>query len=441
MQQTEASSWRPVQFLGNKLRVLDEVSKVVIRDREPGATVWDAFCGSTVVSQRLASQGMRVLATDKLVCSVTFARAMLSIGRGERADDLDALRAIGSLRMPADYELWAPYVEAEEVALTRGSAEDAIAVSRAVPLRWREASMSPAFRSVFDEVDRASMDGVHRPFASMTSTYAGTYFGVKQAIELDRLVGEVMRLFAHGKIQRWQADAGLTAVASAASAAVFSAGKHFAQPINANQQLTPFQARRLLQDRKIDVSELFLDALNQIEQSAERSGTHNAFELEAEHLSSDLLIEHDVSTVYADPPYTAQQYSRFYHVLDTLTLGVPANLQRKNGQITKGLYPVERFKSAFCSRRAAPIAFRNLAENAYDASARLVISYSESAPGSTGNSRSISLEELLQTVSGVYGACNVDVTTLDIRYRQFNQSSAAYASREDPEVLVVAEHR
>lgn len=439
---TVQKAWRPVQFLGNKLRVLDEVTDAVLRGLDDGSVVWDAFSGSSVVSQSFAARGMRVIATDKLKCSVTFARAMLSVDRVS-SSGLSRLRGLAAVNAGREYAPWDRYLRSEDDAIDRRSAQDLASLARAVPLRWRAAGAEAALTRKFAQVEAAARTGTQHPMASVLSTYAGTYFGIRQSLDMDVIATGILDLAARGEIDAWERDAGLTALASAASSAVFSAGKHFAQPINVTHDVSKFHAGRLLVDRSVSVRESYLRSLDFIEQGTHDSGGHLAFETEAENVSSDYLSSLGVAAVYADPPYTAQQYSRFYHLLDTVIAGVPALLQRSGsgGAVTKGLYPEERFKSAFCSRRRAPEAFERLARQTYDASARLVISYSVSAPGSTGNSRSIGLDQLLSVLGQVYGEHRVEVREMDIRYRQFNQSRSAFAAREDPEVLIVAEAR
>jgi adenine-specific DNA methylase len=432
------TAWRPVQFLGNKLRVLDAVSGAVADELSDGSTVWDAFSGSSVVSQRIAARGARVVATDKLNCSVMFARAMLSIDRSS-SSGVAELRTLSAAEPEVEHAPWSDYIRAEDDAIARRSAEDLSEIGRRLPLRWRQARATSELAGMFGRVDAAAEAGASYSLVNALSTYAGTYFGVRQARDLDIIANGILNGAARGEIDAWERDAGLTALASAASSAVFSAGKHFAQPINVNGELSKFQAGRLLVDRAVSVRDGYLRALDAIEASVAASTGHIAFEAEAENVTTDYLTSVGVSTVYADPPYTAQQYSRFYHLLDTLISGVPARLQRSGGMVTKGLYPEGRYKSAFCSRRHAPHAFEQLAQHSFDASARLVISYSVSAPASTGNSRSIGLEQLLGILERVYGMHRVGVQQIDVRYRQFNRVGSAIAGREDPEVLIVAE--
>ncbi|WP_206677853.1 hypothetical protein, partial [Salmonella enterica] len=60
--------WRPVQFLGTKLRSLDLVASQIADLADSHGRIWEPFVGSSVVSQRLASEGHQLWATDALEC-------------------------------------------------------------------------------------------------------------------------------------------------------------------------------------------------------------------------------------------------------------------------------------------------------------------------------------------------------------------------------------
>ncbi len=82
--------------------------------------------------------------------------------------------------------------------------------------------------------------------------------------------------------------------------------------------------------------------------------------------------------VYIDPPYTADHYSRFYHLLEVVTdYDYPALEVRRN-RVTKGRYPVgeRRHHSAFCRRETVEGEFRDVLRSCSRAGAAAVVSYS-----------------------------------------------------------------
>jgi hypothetical protein len=223
---------------------------------------------------------------------------------------------------------------------------------------------------------------------------------------------------------------------TAMSKAVFSAGKHFAQPLTSGQSRSAFRSKRLLQDRAINIDHEFVVAARAIDRVAQRGQLeHHAICAPVKEFYPRLKnIRPDV--VYADPPYTAQQYSRFYHALDTLiTYRVP-NLQH-HGKITSGLYPSDRFRSEFSSKRGAPSAFHNLLTSIYEVRATLLISYSDSQYRSDGNARMISRASLLEMCKTIFGSSRVEQLQLGHAYRQFNATSLSNKNRNDSEFLIL----
>ena len=76
-----------------------------------------------------------------------------------------------------------------------------------------------------------------------------------------------------------------------------------------------------------------------------------------------------VSVVYCDPPYTDDQYSRYYHVWETLVLYDYPELTGK------GLYRPNRFATGFSQIGRVEEAFKELAARTAALGADLVLSY------------------------------------------------------------------
>lgn len=431
--------WRPVQFLGSKLRSLDFIAEALGEMDDWPSRVWEPFTGSSVVAQRLAAEGHRVWATDALESSATFAAGMLGVSRASSSMSLTEA-ADGISASSIDTDTWATWVDQEADALAARDGSALLAQGAAIPQRWRAATSGQALRGLFARVDNAAMRTEVHHDGLISATYAGTYFGIRQALTLEQLRSRIDVMAPPGDAtSAWLRAGLLTALSSAASAAVFSAGKHFAQPhrLRPGKDLT-FHAQRALKDRSVEISDAFRLAAREIDERApDATAKHEASQRMVETVSPGDLVERGITVVYADPPYTAQQYSRFYHVLEVLTTGVPVRLQRLKGQVTSGLYPDNKYLSPFSSRQQAPAAFRHLISTAQDAEADIILSYSGTAGTSTGNARVVSMASLVGWVEDVYGRNAVTVRQLDLRYRQFNSAAAGVSGRNDPEFLVI----
>ncbi len=426
---------RPIQYLGSKLRSLAAISAEVSR-LAPGGTVVDPFSGTSVVGQALAADGHRVLASDAMEFATTFATAMLGVDRAPFAFD-DVQPALNGAERMSWFDPWEQWVELENAALTERDGHRLIALSLALPQVWRRVGGGRGVAEQFDALN--SLRGLSPVDAAplVATHYAGTFFGIRQALELDALRQGIWKLRRSERIGSWAEAVLLTALLAAASEAAFSAGKHYAQPhaIHRQKDLT-FAAGRIVEDRKKDIRAIFVDRVHAILRAARPANErHRTMRAPVDSLSDEWWSSADV--VYADPPYTAQQYSRFYHVPEVLVEYRVPDLELVDAEPTRGLYPEGRYKSPFSSKTYARSAFADLCERSLDAGASLVISYSASVSGETGNDRMISLSGLEEVCRIFFGERSVEVIPLEHVYRQFNGEVLAVVGRHDREYLVV----
>lgn len=445
MTEADPAPWRPVHYLGNKLRALDSIVAAMKSVQPHGGSLWEPFAGSTVVSQSLASRGFRIHAGDALAASVAFATALLGVGRDDHTGSLqhlanEILRDARPLR-DLHAEPWTQWIDEESESLVARDGDALLQIGAHIPQRWRRIPGDEGLESQFHLVDAAARSRTVHPLGLVSSTYAGTYFGISQAVELDALRAAIDRAVpAASQRTAWHRACMLTALSHAASTAVFSPGKHFAQAhrVRGGKSLQ-FHAVRALTDRSISIVERFSGAVDQIAAAARPSSEqHCANQIRVEDVTAEDLIRWGIDVVYADPPYTAQQYSRFYHVLETMVEGVPARLQQRASGVTRGIYPEGRYLSPFCSRVHAQGAIGHLARISAKAGASLVFSYSDTVSSATGNARSVSLDTLVRELQQAYGQDAVSVERMNFRYRQFNSTAASVVKREDPEFLVSA---
>lgn len=204
-------------------------------------------------------------------------------------------------------------------------------------------------------------DGEGRGF--LEETYSDTYLGRAQCRALDALRAAADALFAaRGDPRR---DLALAALFAAACRAQASPG-HFAQ------YLPPDHARTV-RLRGTDLMRVAPELATSFRVAPGVPGSA-VFALPWRELvvrEGARLAE--ARAWYLDPPYTADQYSRFYHLLETLARGDRPRLDEG-----KGRYRSDRFRSAFSLRAHAARELRELLLAVRDASprARVVLSYS-----------------------------------------------------------------
>ncbi len=426
-----AGVFRPVQYLGAKARVLEALLKAAALELDANAPVVDIFSGSSLVAQGLARRGHPVAAYDALEHCTHFARALLGAGRldGETAPEPDTLPQVRSDWVAA----WQPWVDTEDLALADSDPDSLIALTREIPQVWRPSAAVGSLAQVLSRMTPGGSDAA----GLIAAHYAGTYFGIRQAVELDELRSRIAAARSQGALSAWQESVLITALLSAASECVFSAGKHYAQPhrIRPGKDLS-FIRKRILSDRCKSIGTLFHERVALVVNSVVPAGDHHVETSTLERLARSPNLLKRPAAVYADPPYTAQQYSRFYHVPEIISRYRVPTLATVNRRVTRGLYPTERHKSRFCSRRLAPAAFADLCRLVVAQDATLLLSYSYSRNGETGNRRAIDLPDLRSLLRSFF--TDVRECEIALTYRQFNSRAAAVAARSDVELLIVA---
>ncbi|MEA2898486.1 MAG: adenine-specific DNA-methyltransferase [Bradyrhizobium sp.] len=426
--------FRPVQYLGSKLRTLESIAEAVEVVAPRRSRTIDMFSGTSVVSQMLAVLGHEVVSCDSQQSCHVMASAMLGVSR--TPNDLLSNNLIAEISDKTEeedfFEDWRALVQLEDAAIEEQNADALHALNAQFPLVWRVGQKN-RYVEIIRELGTVS---VLRKAPLFASLLAGTYFGMRQALSIDSIRLRIEQAHSRNRISTWQYSACLTALMSAMSKAVFSAGKHFAQPLTSGKSKSAFRSNRLLQDRSISIVREFAAAAHAIDRLAQTGDRkHSAICAPVKDMYAGLK-DYQPDVVYADPPYTAQQYSRFYHALDTLIAYRAPHLNHQ-GRVTTGLYPSDRFRSEFSSKRAAPAAFHELLTSIYKVRATLILSYSDSQYRSNGNARMISRAALLEMCRSVFGPSKVEQLQLNHAYRQFNAISLSNKDRNDSEFLIL----
>jgi adenine-specific DNA-methyltransferase len=356
-----------IWYMGAKTRLLPDLERAIgpllerARRGRPGPPVFvDLFSGTGVVAARFADRA-RVVANDIQGYAAVLARAALTPAPAAEEGLERVLARKAAFEAPLLDRLAGP-IEREARFLEDAEGAD---------LGRYRAFIEEDLASQDPEADaaRARADGLA---ACLAATYwRNVYFGVRQSVALDALRAA---LEPEPEPRRTIYLASLLFAASRAT----SGTAHFAQPRGLEKAS---ELRAMLGRRRISVEALFCARVAWLSREAARPLAAPAGN-EVHRLDHAALFERlagkRVDVIYADPPYTRDQYSRFYHVLETLVdYDYPA-LARRGGRVTAGRYPAieRRFQSAFASPAAVAGEFRAVTERAAALGAALVWSYS-----------------------------------------------------------------
>jgi 16S rRNA G966 N2-methylase RsmD len=371
-------AFRPIHYLGSKARLLDAIGSEIDAVDADGGPVLDLFSGSGVVAAHLA-RTRQVTAVDIQEYARVLASALLSPARldSTRIDELvDAARTRAEGVVATSVGVLLRQERAATDALRAGDAEPLCAIVEGGSLIAFSQGEGPTRGELADSLAEAV--GAYestRTALTLTRYYGGVYFGYAQAVGLDCLLA-VIRTLPAG-----QRDTGLAALLGAASECVTSVGNHFAQPLRPRDKRGAPKLRALqtlARRRERDVFAAFVVRLERYGLVPAASKPSRA--VRADYRSFLALHEQHVAAVYADPPYTRDHYSRFYHVLETIARGDSPGISTISldgtVRLSRGLYRSERHQSPFCIRSETPDAFRALFRGVLELDAPLVLSYS-----------------------------------------------------------------
>lgn len=435
---TESYAFRPVHYLGSKLRVLGDIGAALDRLDPSRGAVCDLFSGSATVSRYL-SRTRRVIAVDIQEYARVLASAALN---GERAWTAERVRdALESSRVLAALdEAIAPLAQYEDDAVRAamkgdlGPLCDLLEFGSLVAHSQARTVASAELNEVLSTVHvRLKRAGLPDDQTVCVRHYGGLYFGYRQAAQLDGIAAFVRSCEP-------KSDALLAALLSTASHLVNTVGKQFAQPIRPRDKFGE-PKRHLL--RKI-VAERSLLAVPTFKSSVRQF-------LDLEHVRTDhIAVRGDfrdclpslagkVSIVYADPPYTRDHYSRFYHALETIAKGDDPDISASNlggGEtMSRGSYRADRHQSPFCIKSQAPSAFRDLFQGVQKLGVPLVLSYSGFDSAVEARPRVMSVDDVVALARNSFN--HVAVASLaSLDHMKLNVSALNKANRGTHEVLI-----
>ncbi len=432
-----ATRWRPIHYLGSKLRILDPIRVAIDSLSDGTESVCDLFAGSGTVSAFLG-ESRNVIAADiqeysRVLCSAALIPATVSAevlrGRFGPAFEKDLATRLEWIK---------PLVEFEDHALIeakQGRPDSICDLIDHASLITEDWMFSPAGRLA--QLDVVKKLGGSTPTSGtvLIRHFGGLYFSYRQAAYLD-----AMLVAAHSSPSPLK-ETLLAIAVSAASDIVNTVGKQFAQPIqprDSSGKPKRHLISKIVKDRELDVAEIALKWARRYHSLRFPAYRHEV--IRADYQDTLATIKGRVGVVYADPPYTREHYSRFYHVLETMCLGDEPKLSmttiRSNKpKVSRGIYRSERHQSPFCIRSKAPQAFDDLFKGVKQAGARLVLSYSPFKETGTVHPRVMTMDRLTSIAKSHFK--NVEVTSAGrLSHSKLNAAHHHLEAADEAELLI-----
>ncbi|MEM7262094.1 MAG: DNA adenine methylase [Planctomycetota bacterium] len=366
-----------MRYLGNKTRLLDQITDAARGLGFERGTVCDLFAGSGVVSRHFRSLGNRVEACDLMESSYTFQRVFLEI---ECAPSFDAL--LSKLDLPGELR------------------------------RERETPTAPGdWTATFRVLDHLEFDGdgvdglITRQYSTAGESERG-YFRPEVARRIDRVI-ELVR--------QWEEAEWIGSIERDLLTAVLIDGA----------------------DRRANISGTYGAYLKKWQSNSEGELRFALPEIpkgpkgRAHHGDAcEVISEIEADLLYLDPPYNNRQYAANYHMFEVLVRAIrtddPAALESSIYGKT-GLVPWKDKASKLCSQRGTECRDAMHAILMSTRIPRLVISYSEE-----GILFRAEFKELLAEYAGRRVSDLGDVLS-ELSYRRFRSDADGRVSRTGAE--------
>lgn len=350
-----------INYQGSKNNLEDFIYDNIEKYIPSGKAILDVFCGAGAVSNMFRATH-KVLANDAEVYSYIIVDAILN------QPDFT--------KVPQFFDLFSKQFEAIAKQLSKPVIESINKertflandnVSKLIDLYYNYPTV---WNNEFSEITNCNLSVENlrqmRGYNLFTAYFAGTYFGIEQAVEIDSLI---KCIHSHSKEY---SNVLLSCLFYAMKEAVFSKDGHMAQPLNPERN-----TKRLFSVRNKSIFDLFKLKFNEYLSLplSKYNKSNKVYNYDFNTLLEKVDLS-DVGLIYADPPYTDMQYSRYYHLLNVaarydypdLTIG-------KNGKYTKGLYTEGRFQSKLSQKSSAGSQIKKLMQYCADKNINLALSY------------------------------------------------------------------
>jgi adenine-specific DNA-methyltransferase len=350
----------PIKYMGSKRSLAPKIARRISREH-PGATVLDVFSGMCAVGTQLVSR--HPLLTNDIHAFAEAVADALFVADEERPGAQDLSKFL------AHYER--NRRELTGILDSRLRRERQALEDTSKPRGWRKfrdfterelSGLVPKKLIGLDSLEDYRSNSRLFPYCLVSSYFSGAYFGVSQSVEIDSI------RFAIDQAPKKLRSRYLSALVHAASHCAASPG-HFAQYlIPRNRENTLY----IVRIRQRSVLTRFLASLAGFPtvQCFDRD-KNCVFRSDATSLlaSQKSKFPKRNFVIYADPPYSKAQYSRYYHVLETVVLYDYPECE------SKGRYRRDRFQTNFSRSAGVVDAMTEFVSAAAGLGAPLYVSY------------------------------------------------------------------
>lgn len=383
-----------LNYQGSKKSLLDFIHQNTTCLLREDSTILDIFSGTCCVGYSFKSQ-YRIYANDSEYYSYIISNALLSSGYSDFHTIIGKLTSRYCQNVLLQRSIYIEMETSEQQLIEKQDINGLVELYDKLPTIWNK---------------KIEVNCDHPCFELFTTYYSGSYFGITQSIDIDSI-----RFAIEGFIGTNFYYAMLTSLFYAMKECVFSKDGHMAQPLDLSKN-----QKKLFALRSKNLFEIFMEKISEFFADTYITTTfeNKCFNMNFEDLLKHSEIKKDVSFIYADPPYTDMQYSRYYHLLNIVAQYNYPKPTETNGKFTKGLYVDGRYQSVLSKKSSCLVHLNNLIEFAHDYKKNLAISFAY--PKDTKEQKTdryvTDIESLVSSCISTFTTSNVDVVSLDYQH-------------------------
>lgn len=399
-----------LNYQGSKNSLHSFINKNLEPYIQEGKAIMDIFSGSAAVSNMFRANH-QVLANDAEYYASIIADAVLN--QPDLMNIQSTLDTFESNYIKFSRQLATPilsHIADEKNAVNKNDFDTLLKIYENYPTIWNE-KISPILE------DQLTVENIRRrdDYYLFSTYYPNSYFGIEQALEIDAIIKTI-----HSQCDDFK-SAYFSCLFFAMKEVVFSKDGHMAQPLSLEKNKS-----RLIAQRSKNIYTIFIKKLKEYFQIplSKFSGKNQVFNSNFEELLNDDIFS-NIGLIYADPPYTDMQYSRYYHLLNIAAKYEYPTPTTTNTGYTKGLYTEGRYQSKLSQRGSAKKQLEKLIQFSATSNINLALSYAypENTDIQATNRYTISVDELISLAQKYYGDSRVCLATQSYNHANHRNSN------------------
>ena len=399
-----------LNYQGNKSSLIPFLKKNIEKYLEPGEIFFDIFSGSGSVGASFQQENI-IFSNDAELYSTIISSSLLNTPEEtllqEIADQFQTQLKNNINKNSIEY---IDYIKQEREFLLSQDNDKLINLYKNFPTIWNK------LRGVTVNKLRKQ-----RKYNLFTHYYSGTYFGIEQSIIIDSVI-ETIHSFQNESVT----DTLYSCLFFAMKEIVFAKDGHMAQPLNPSKNIT-----RHFKQRSKNLIDLLNKKLEEFILYSSKKVSNNQFQHQIYNLdireitNNNLLANSNIKMIYADPPYTDMQYSRYYHLLNVAARYDFPEPTINHGKYTSGLYTEGRNQSDLSKKSTAKNRIEELCLYCKENNIILALSYAypEDQINQKIDRYTVSIEDLIDLTKKIFGSSNVTIAEENYKHANHRNSS------------------